>query len=492
MAWAIAALSGKAKLYKSMKLSVRIFLAYFILVAVGAYWLLNSVVDELQPSMSQSAEDTLVDTANLLAEVISRDLKNGTLTTVSFSNAFQRYQARKLNAEIYYLQKTKPDFQIYITDKAGKVVFHTNPNEIGKNYSNWRDVAFTLRGDYGARTSRADADDPLSTVMYVAAPIKWGQDIHGVLTVGKPNISIQPVIELNQNKIWLRGIILLSLGLVLGLITAFILTGSIRKLIQYVEAVRRGERVKPPKLREKGLDQLASAVEAMREELEGKSYVENYIHTLTHEMKSPLATIHGASELLQEENMDPAQQQRFLANIQNETNRLKQFIDRLLKLASVEKKQALENTEAVNLHNLISTEVETKSSLLKAKNLNIDYEFSGEKLAIQGEKFLLQQAVSNLLDNAIDFAIPETSINIQLSLQEKQIHISIKNTGESIPDYAKERLFERFYSLPRPQSGQKSTGLGLSFVKEVADLHNGTIRLDNIDDGVIALMILNA
>ncbi len=474
-----------------MKLSVRIFLAYFILVAVGAYWLLNSVVNELQPSMSQSAEDTLVDTANLLAEVVSRDLKNGILTTVAFSNAFQRYQARKLNAEIYFLQKTKPDFQVYITDKIGKVVFHTNPNEIGKDYSNWRDVAFTLRGDYGARTSRANADDPLSTVMYVAAPIKWGQDIHGVLTVGKPNISIQPVIELNQNKIWLRGIILLSLGLVLGLITAFILTGSIRKLILYVEAVRRGERVKPPKLREKGLDQLASAVEAMREELEGKSYVENYIHTLTHEMKSPLATIHGASELLQEEDMDPAQQKRFLANIRNETNRLKQFIDRLLKLASVEKKQALEKIEPINLHHLIKEQVESKTSLLQTKQLKINFNESEESFLMQGELFLVQQAISNLLDNAIDFAMSESTIEIELTKNGKNIFLSIQNQGDSIPVYAKDRLFERFYSLPRPLSGQKSTGLGLSFVKEVALLHSGTIELHNFENGVIAKLQLS-
>jgi len=469
-----------------MKLSVRIFLAYFILVAVGAYWLLNSVVNELQPSMSQSAEDTLVDTANLLAEVVTRDLKNGSLTTVSFSNAFQRYQARKLNAEIYFLEKNDPDFQIYITDKKGKVIYHTNPNEIGNDYSKWRDVALTLRGDYGARTSKSDADDPLSSVMFVAAPIKWGQEVHGVLTVGKPNVSIQPVIELNQNKIWLRGIILLSLGLVLGLITAFILTGSIRKLIHYVEAVRRGERVNPPKLREKGLDTLASAVEAMRDELEGKSYVENYIHTLTHEMKSPLATIHGASELLQEENMDPQQQQRFLANIQNETNRLKQFIDRLLKLASVEKKQALENTELINLYELINEEIESKSSLFQAKGLKVDFPTAEQNILLQGERFLVQQASSNLLDNAIDFALDESTVKVKLVKDANNVILRIQNQGEAIPEYAKERLFERFYSLPRPQSGQKSTGLGLSFVKEVAQLHNGDIELHNVDNGVVA------
>ena len=475
-----------------MKLSVRIFLAYFILVAVGAYWLLNSVVDELQPSMSQSVEDTLVDTANLLAEIVTRDLNDGALTTVAFSNAFQRYLARELNAEIFFLEKNNPDFQIYITDKAGKVIFHINPAEQGKDYSQWRDVARTLRGEYGARTSRTNEDDPLSSVMFVAAPIKWGQEILGVLTVGKPNVGIQPVIKLNQNKIWLRGLMLLGLGLILGLITAFALTGSIRKLILYVEAVRRGERVKPPKLYEKGLDTLASAVEAMRDELEGKSYVENYIHTLTHEMKSPLATIQGATELLQEENMDKEQQQRFLANINNETDRLRQFIDRLLKLASVEKKQALDKIEKIDIKSLLQDVIESKASLLRAKSLHIKLIAFDENVIVNGEHFLLQQAISNLLDNAIDFSKPENEITVELTKKEQQLNIKIRNIGEPIPDYALNRLFERFYSLPRPETGKKSTGLGLSFVKEVADLHGGNITLHNETDGVSATLVLKS
>ena len=255
--------------------------------------------------------------------------------------------------------------------------------------------------------------------------------------------------------------------------------------------MRRGERVKPPKLREKGLDQLASAVEAMREELEGKSYVENYIHTLTHEMKSPLATIHGASELLQEEDMDPAQQKRFLANIRNETNRLKQFIDRLLKLASVEKKQALEKIESINLHHLIKEQIESKTSLLQTKQLKINFNESEESFLMQGELFLVQQAISNLLDNAIDFAMSESTIEIELTKNAKNLFLSIQNQGDSIPVYAKDRLFERFYSLPRPLSGQKSTGLGLSFVKEVALLHSGTIELHNFENGVIAKLQLS-
>lgn len=471
-----------------MKLSVRIFLAYFILVALGAYWLLNSVVDEMQPSMSRSTEDVLVDTANLLAEVIIRDLKDEKITTVAFSNAIQRYRARTLNAAIYDLQKTEPDLTIYVTDKKGKVVLHTNAKEIGKDYSNWRDVAFTLRGDYGARTSKVSPDDNLNTVMYVAAPIKWGREIMGVVTVGKPNLSIQPIIELNQNQIWLKGVLLLALGLVLGLITAILLTGSIRKLIKYVDAVRQGERVPVPNLHETELNKLAQAVDAMRTEIDGKAYVENYILTLTHEMKSPLAAIKGASELL-EEDMDSSSRQRFLSNIQNETERLRNFIDRLLQLAAVEKKQTLEKVEHVDLIKLIEELIKSKTALLMQKELNTQLNFQDRDAFIKGERFLLKQAISNLLDNAIDFAKHNSAISINIRKTQSVLSLSIHNLGPAIPEYAKERLFERFYSLPRPNHGQKSTGLGLSFVKEVATLHNGTVELKNENDGVTSLLV---
>jgi len=406
-----------------------------------------------------------------------------------FSHALQRYQAREFNASIYDLQKTEADLQIYITDKNGKVILHTDTKEIGKDYSGWRDVARTLRGEYGARTSKVSPDDNLNTIMFVAAPIKWGQDILGVITVGKPNLSIQPIIELNQNQIWLKGVVLLTLGLVLGLITAFLLTGSIRRLTRYVDAVRRGERVKVPNLHERELDKLALAVDAMRNEIDGKAYVENYILSLTHEMKSPLATIKGASELL-EEDMPESERNKFLSNIQNETERLRNFIDRLLQLAAVEKRQTLENAENINIEELIQEQADSKSALLVQKSLKLTLNNQASTSIIQGERFLLKRAISNILDNAIDFAHEQSELSISIKNEAGFMQINTHNHGEPIPDYAKERLFERFYSLPRPDSQQKSTGLGLSFVREVAVLHGGTIELVNMDDGVTAQLTL--
>ena len=114
-----------------------------------------------------------------------------------------------------------------------------------------------------------------------------------------------------------------------------------------------------------------------------------------------------------------------------------------------------------------------------------------DNATVLGEPFLLVQAIGNLLDNALEFTPPGGSINLDAEPVGDAWRLSVSNSGSAIPDYARDRLFERFYSLPRPDTGQKSTGLGLAFVREVAQLHGGTITVDNLPnpDGSIAGVI---
>ncbi|MNT45175.1 Sensor protein CreC [compost metagenome] len=96
----------------------------------------------------------------------------------------------------------------------------------------------------------------------------------------------------------------------------------------------------------------------------------------------------------------------------------------------------------------------------------------------------MRQAIANLLDNALDFTPPGGLLLFELEQQDARVALSLFNQGEAIPDYALGRLSERFYSLPRPSSGRKSTGLGLNFVEEVMQLHGGSLEVANVEDGV--------
>ena len=100
-----------------------------------------------------------------------------------------------------------------------------------------------------------------------------------------------------------------------------------------------------------------------------------------------------------------------------------------------------------------------------------------------GEAFLLRQALTNLLDNAIDFSPAGGTVSVCAAHAGQWLELRIRDHGPGIPDYAQERVFERFYSLPRPAGGKKGTGLGLPFVREIAELHGGSVSLANHPDG---------
>jgi two-component system sensor histidine kinase CreC len=96
-----------------------------------------------------------------------------------------------------------------------------------------------------------------------------------------------------------------------------------------------------------------------------------------------------------------------------------------------------------------------------------------------GERFLLEEALGNLLQNAIDFSPPQGTIRIAVRATPEGARVAVEDEGPGIPDFAREKIFERFFSLPHPDTGEKSTGLGLSFVREIAALHGGRIRGEN-------------
>jgi two-component system sensor histidine kinase CreC len=187
--------------------------------------------------------------------------------------------------------------------------------------------------------------------------------------------------------------------------------------------------------------------------------------------------------------MAEEQRQRFVGNIAQESARLQQLIERLLHLAQVEQRQGLEEQVAVPLQALVDSLLQAQMARIEAAGLQIENHI-GPELSARGEAFLLRQALANLLDNALGFTPPGGLIRFSGEARDGQIELLLFNQAEPIPDYALARLCERFYSLPRPGSGRKSTGLGLNFVAEVMQLHGGALQIANTAGGVQVRLVL--
>lgn len=474
-----------------MSLSVRIFLVYLIFVGLSGYFILNTVVEEIKPGVRQSTEETLVDTANLLAEILREPVKNQTLQNSDFPQILTAYGQRKLHAKIWGIDKTAVNHRIYVTDKKGIVILDSNHKALGQDYSHWNDVYLSLQGKYGARSTMETPGDIASSVMYIGAPIFDGDDVIGVVSVAKPNRSMQPFIDRSRNRLALLGGIIISVGLLAGILFSWWLTAELRRLRNYALAVSAGERAVLPtqKIASGELNQLANALESMRIELDGKAYIERYVQTLAHELKSPLAGIHAAAELLQSP-MTEEQRERFINNIAAESVRMQQLIERLLNLALVEQQQALHESRSIFIKPIWNELIEMQSARMQQRRIECINEIAEDALVV-GETFLLRQAFANLLENAVDFTPDSGKIHVFSRMQADKLKVAIENEGEAIPEFAFARLTERFYSLPRPATGKKSTGLGLNFVQEVASLHKGELQLRNTASGVEAAMIFS-
>jgi two-component system sensor histidine kinase CreC len=271
------------------------------------------------------------------------------------------------------------------------------------------EVFLTLRGKYGARSTRQSEKDSSSTVIYVAAPIQINGKITGVITVGKPTTNINIFVRDAKKKVIHIGVIAIFSIIIFSLIVVIWLTRPIKKLTQYAIDIRKGKKAILPILDQSEIGQMGKAFEEMREALEGKKYVEHYVQNLTHEIKSPLAAIRGASELLEEENMPIQHRIKFLKNIQNESARIQQIIDRMLELSVLESQDQLQSLEEVSISKLIQEITDNVKPTALKRNLTIKVNCQKDWF-IQGDSFLLQQAISNLIQNAIEFSFPENKI----------------------------------------------------------------------------------
>ncbi len=470
--------------------SFRIYLLYFLIVGGAAWFIASRSLQAVEVSVSQAAEEILVDTANLLAELAEQESNNGIINVERFKILMPDYLGRRFNAPIYQLVKKQPDLQIYITDKQGKVLYDSTGQSIGEDFSHWRDVSRTLKGLYGARSSPLNPVVKITTNerekgLFVASPIKNREEIIGVLTVIKGKTPLGDYVTLSTKKITAYAFVAFFIALIMGTFTTWWLWRSINKLSRYAKQLGQGRHVPQPKIIHSDFKPLANAVESMYKDLEGKEYVENYTHTMAHELKSPLTGIIATTELLQQD-ISPADQKQFINNIHDSAQRMTNLIERLLALAAVENRNHLEHTEKVDLPSLIKRLLASREVQLQQKQLHIDFQVNDE-VTIQGEPTLLSQSLANLLDNAIDFSKTHSTIKIAIhkviNEKQKSCKITLHDGGDGIAEFAKARLFERFFSTPRPHNQQRSSGLGLAFVKEAIQLHGGTVSLENHPDG---------
>ncbi len=466
-----------------MSIRSKIFFVFVASVIAGfgllAYW----VTSDLRFRYGESSEEVMVDTSRLLAEQLAATWDQPPEERFApLGAAMQSLGAQTFKAPIYSVVKTNADIRIYVTDVFGKLIFDSRAEaKLGEDYSGWLDVSSTQRGRYGARTSEeilpdADGKPVQVSVAYVAAPIRVNGDLVGIVSLGKPNTNIERFIESARSKLFTAVLLASGVAVALALLLYAWVSRPLQSLVEYANDMSEGRSVALPEMGDNEIGRVGEAIEKMHAALVDKEYVEHYVQSLTHEVKSPLTAIRASAELLAGE-IPPDSRQTFVKTIEREVDRLSKLADRLLELASLERANRLTHIEPVALHALASEVASSATATLEARGVTLTQHYEGKDL-VSGDPLLLRQAVDNLLRNALDFAPRGSTISLSASADELGVLLAVEDQGPGIPAFARERIFDRFYSLPRPVTGRKSTGLGLNFVREVAQLHGGRIDIE--------------
>ena len=280
----------------------------------------------------------------------------------------------------------------------------------------------------------------------------------------------------------------IAVGIVI-LIFSFVLNRyflkPIKNLVSYTKTIKdknsKGGNIESLKLRNDELGLLSNSLDDMTLELQKRiSHAENFSTDLVHEIRNPLASLKSASEILHDTN-DINQRLKLINILSHDVQRIERLITDYSQMLKDEVALSKEKTKKLDIEPIIKSVVDDFNNIYKLKRgINISYKNDGKNnYFINGIENRIEQIIANLLDNAISFSEDNKDIVVKVSKKNnKEINIDVLDEGQGFKEKDTNKIFKRFYSNRPDKFGQHS-GLGLNIVKNLVDLHNGSIKATN-------------
>jgi two-component system phosphate regulon sensor histidine kinase PhoR len=204
----------------------------------------------------------------------------------------------------------------------------------------------------------------------------------------------------------------------------------------------------------------------------------NFLLSVTHELKSPLASIKLYLQTILKRELDPAQQKSFITNSLKDIERLDDLVENMLLATKIESNSYTFPKENFNLSELVNSvagrlQIHTCSSQIIKLSVQ-------QGIMLKGDKFALTSVVTNLIENAVKYSPPCAEVQVSLKRSNGQIQFIVADSGIGINDQEKSRIFDKFYRVGSEDTRKtKGTGLGLFIVKQVLDKHQASIKVNN-------------
>lgn len=222
-------------------------------------------------------------------------------------------------------------------------------------------------------------------------------------------------------------------------------------------------------------------------EIQLASQQRNFLLSITHELKSPLSTIKLSLQTLAKRKLEAEQTEKLIDNSLSDLNRLEELVSNILFAAKIERDEPGFSNENINVSEVIAQAAERFTS--NKKKINIHQEIT-EQIYLNVDVLGFTSVITNLIENAIKYSEPETTVSIGLKETNGEIILTVADQGIGISDEDKERVFDKFYRVGNENTRKtKGTGLGLYIVKRFVEIYKGTISVqDNTPAGTVFVL----
>ncbi len=495
------------KLVKSSSSILRKFLILnlfaFVILGLFTFFYLKSVQPNLVKQRTEKHTVIINNTSNHIERLNlnfeEKSLKNFLLSTRFLFQNLERVQFYNLDGDLV-ADTNVLDLDSNVFTKTEAVMEEKIENNISLNEKQETQLNKQKKETQSIKNflENKKNDEPLvfeireGDNLYVKTldNVNINEQVVGYIIVTEQSNEILTAVEERKNFI-IRTVLAIAVVIFIFLIflSRYILK-PIAGLVAYTESIKAKDesmgKIEKYLYRSDELGLLSRSLNNMTKDLQQRTQrAENSSADLAHEIRNPLASLKGASELL-DNTSDKVERSKLIKLLSHDVERIERLITDYSQMLKDEASLSREKMKVLDMDVLIRNVVDEFNNTNSVSEKNIKFivnrkNLNGDKLQLFGIENRLEQVLANLLDNAVSFSPKNSNIIIDIESNKENISLKIKDAGPGFSEINTEKIFKRFYSN-RPEKFGEHSGLGLNIVKSIVEMHGGNVRAFNRSD----------
>jgi len=394
---------------------------------------------------------------------------------------------------MHSMMAVNPTLEVYLIDPQGKILsFVVLDKKVKLNSIDLEPVKEFIKAPGEKYIVGDDPRNPGHETIFSAKEVKENGDLKGYVYMVLASEKHENIAAALLGSYWLKVstnafIITLLAAFTIGLILIWFLTKNLRVILKTFSRFEEGDL--QARIPEKGMrgelatlsttfNKMADTILRNIDELkEVDSLRRELIANVSHDLRSPLAVIHGYIEtlMIKDEKLNAQDRKKYLQIILDGSDKLKKLVADLFELSKLDANQVKPNKEPFFINELMADAAKQYNLIAEKKHIEIHSDISKTLPMVEADISLMERVIQNLLSNAIQYTPENGEVKLEVLQKDNTVKVNIENTGQGIPEDELPYIFDRYYKVSKEKSGIEGTGLGLAIVKKILDIQNISI-----------------